>query len=148
MRIIFLDIDGVLNSSKFIKRLGKSWTGAQIDPEAVSILNEIIRETEAKIVISSSWRIVFSLERINSILNDNGFVGEIIGETPRVDWEPYSRGNEIQMWLDSNPDIESFVIIDDYSDMGELIKFLVQTKTDDGLLKKHIPLIIKLLTNN
>jgi hypothetical protein len=54
-KIIFLDIDGVLNNSKWLKENKNN----PIDPAAVNRINVIMQKTDAKIVISSSWRIKF-----------------------------------------------------------------------------------------
>ena len=56
-KIIFLDIDGVLNSETY----DKNRTAGAIDPECAKRLNRIIKETNADIVISSSWKLSPSL---------------------------------------------------------------------------------------
>ena len=61
MKVIFLDIDGVLNSETFSKDNHKVYlaTGEikpDVDEKAVQRLVTIIKETNAKIVLSSSWR--------------------------------------------------------------------------------------------
>ena len=62
-RYIFLDFDGVLNTMEYQTALQwkgeprKDEYGSLFDPEAVENLNLIIQNTNAKIVISSSWRL-------------------------------------------------------------------------------------------
>ena len=56
-KVLFLDIDGVLNSSKFFDSLNDedaSWK--EIDEEAVKMLQRIKEETDCKVVMTSSWR--------------------------------------------------------------------------------------------
>ena len=87
-RIIFLDIDGVLNTA-----LGGPYTTpldnahpdrkwlAMIDPEKVAHLNAIVHASRAKVVISSSWRLHFMVEDMQRYLNAQGFEGEVIDRT-------------------------------------------------------------------
>ena len=135
-RVIFLDIDGVLNSAPFLGEGADLPWEAMIDPRAVARLNALVRATGAAIVVSSSWRCHVPLARIARILGDHGFDGEIIGATPR---RPSSRGAEIQAWLDEAADgPDAFVILDDVSDMGPLTPHLVLTSFDEGLLDAHV----------
>lgn len=135
--VIFLDIDGVLNSHLFniskksIKKekqlnknpkLGKrDFYLSMIDENAVSNLNEIINGVKNTIdfVLSSTWRKGHHVDEMTSLLKNKGFIGKISYATP-VHKEKYSvRGNEIDHWLDVNRPIEFFnyVILDDDSDM-------------------------------
>lgn len=155
MKIIFLDIDGVLNSWRYYKSIvasGRRITRAHadhFDPKAVKVLNEILEKSGAKIVVSSTWRLKYEdyeanpLVRIDmaKVLREQGVVGEVIGITPRLGL----RGTEIQAWLDENPGIESFVILDDDSDMGHLMPKLVLTHIKDGLRRRHIEPILHVL---
>ena len=57
MKIIFLDIDGVLNSIGWVERTkGTAYEDKEIDPSKVRLLKQIIDKTDAKIVLSSTWR--------------------------------------------------------------------------------------------
>jgi hypothetical protein len=145
MKVIFLDIDGVLNSQNFIHSFNGKWELHSVDPNAINVLNEIIKATNAKIVISSSWRIILDLNEIKDILIENGFVGEIIGKTPIIRDNNRCRGDEINAYLEANPNIDKFIILDDDSDMDNLIDRLVKTSYIDGLLPKHIEKAISLL---
>ena len=64
IKVIFLDIDGVLNSEKSInknlKKFGKEKGQHALMPDRshIKLLNHIIKETNCKIVLSSSWRIL------------------------------------------------------------------------------------------
>jgi len=99
-----------------------------IDPTLVENLNKVIEQTDAKVVISSSWRYGNTTDELLLYLQKQGFTGEVIDRTPVWKeykdelgsltanefirfWE-YTRGNEIHMWLEKH-DVESFVILDD-----------------------------------
>lgn len=148
MKIIFLDIDGVLNSHQWIRanehllKTQQLSMHVDLDKEAVARLERLVKQTEAKIVISSTWRIVHSLSSLRDILGRHGFTGEVIDKTPKLN---IARGLEIQQWLDKNP-VESFVILDDSSDMAHLLNKLVRTSFDDGLQDKHVEAAIELLS--
>lgn len=138
MKIIFLDIDGVLNHQIWyegeVKQLRQPKEGdysVYFSPFSMSILNTIIEETGAKVVVSSSWRTGRSVKELTEILEANGFKGEIIGKTPHLRFtglEGYNysvpRGCEIKAWLETHKDILGtkmskvrYVILDDDSDM-------------------------------
>ena len=68
MKVIFLDFDGVLNSEKYIRTCGHY--GVIIDPSRMVMLKEIIDKTDAKIVLSTSWREHWSKDA--SLCNDTG----------------------------------------------------------------------------
>ena len=60
MNVLFLDIDGVLNSQPYNieteKRLGRRLTREEeINPECINILRDIVKELDLKIVIATSW---------------------------------------------------------------------------------------------
>ena len=158
MKIIFLDIDGVLNSAEYMSFKQEEWNSGDdskmIDENSVSLLNKIVQETGAKVVISSSWRLHFTIEKLREILCSKGFIGEIIDKTPTInplidEIEVHGnipRGLEIQKWLRSKPhNIESFVILDDNSDMVHLSKFLVKTTWEHGMLEQHVLKAIEIL---
>lgn len=148
MKVIFLDIDGVLNSTKSAQKFGSF---NHLDPSAIDILNHICVRTGAKVVISSSWRHM-GLQAVKDILISQGIEAEIIGMTPywkirdgNVVGAYETRGEEIQVWLDKNPEVKNFVIIDDSNDMGDLAPHLVLTSINDGLIEDLIPRILETL---
>lgn len=151
MKVLFLDIDGVLNSEDWVERTKKSGEitvslTRDLDRDAVSVLNSIITQSGAKVVISSSWRVFHDLWEMKSILQRHGFVGEVIDMTPRrAPNPPYRRGNEIQAWLDQHPEVKSFVIIDDDADMEHLLDKLVRTDWMYGLREEHVAPALKVL---
>ena len=88
-----------------------------IDPLAIEYLNNLIKDTNAEIVVSSTWRNK-GKELLQQILELRGFKGKIIGVTPHG-CDCCVRGNEIRKWLQINK-LEhkcKYVIFDDDSDM-------------------------------
>jgi hypothetical protein len=125
MKIIFLDIDGVLNVIP--KDFDKY--GGTFHPEFVENLKYIIDKTDAKIVISSSWRSAGLIEMQN-MWKDRNLPGEVVGITPYLKGGArVIRGHEIQAWLDMHKmGTHSYVIIDDDTDMlDSQLKNFVQT---------------------
>jgi len=131
MNIIFLDIDGVLNnysskSNGLLKEQQDTHYPLLWEPDLVEILNRIVKETEAKIVLSSTWRSF--KDAYDVIVNDMKI--HISDETPDT---AKTRGHEIQTWLDDNPFVDKFVILDDEADMDHLKSHLLQTDPKIGL---------------
>ncbi len=112
--IVFLDFDGVLNSERSTQELG---TRYRFSRASVETFNSVLRETDARIVISSSWREHWALKENAQFLERDGVLpGRVIGKTLTLDRE---RGLEIDAWLASVPyPVKSFVILDDRDDMA------------------------------
>ena len=155
MKIIFLDIDGVLNGyNKFtcviyniakqlhlLSLLRKHHDIFGVHETKVKRLSKIVKKTGAKIVISSSWRYAWARRNDKDTTNDikklerlfNKYNIEVIGITGTIPSELTSshRELEIKKWLDDNKElgIESFVVLDDEQfDLQRFIgKELVQT---------------------
>jgi hypothetical protein len=153
IKIIFLDVDGVLNSSNFFRESRKkTYDTSNLDKKAVEVLNTIIELTGAKVVISSTWR-VHDFFGLLCELGENDFKGEVIGQTPILNQS--IRGNEIKEWIQLNKesldvtdekDFKNYLILDDNSDMFPWQKDnFVQTETEIGLTKEHIDRCVKIL---
>lgn len=152
MKIIFLDVDGVLNSEDdlMIHRKKNSIKGcilyAEVEDRPLKLLKEIVKKTSAKIVVSSSWRIgcersgkesVFGkglYEKLKRRLKDFGM--EIYDITPSLG-SGTQRGDEIREWLSKN-ETENFIILDDDSDMREYIntEHFIHTTYKHGLTEE------------
>ncbi len=128
MKIIFLDIDGVLNHEQFYKnrnRHEKEYPLSEICPKSVANLNVLIAETGAKVVISSTWRMGRTATEMQVLLEGVGFTGEVIDCTPIFKESYTCRGDEILQWTKSNKELldadyynfTEYVILDDDSDM-------------------------------
>jgi hypothetical protein len=84
MGVLFLDIDGVLNSTAYWWREGQDVPMGQagaIDPAAVARLNRIIEATGAVVVLSSSWRRQ-GVRRVEAMLRTRGFAWSLLAATP------------------------------------------------------------------
>lgn len=114
MKVIFLDIDGVLNTSHGSDDDVFTELGV-LNKTLVARLNKLIADTNAKVVISSSWRILSTQEEITNALESVGFEGEIISMTPNSSHR--FRGLEILEWKRGRTDVENYIILDDDSDM-------------------------------
>jgi hypothetical protein len=161
-KVIFLDIDGVLNSRKWFKEAysnGAPKPKFQIDPKTIKLLNHIIYKTGAKIVISSTWRAGREVEWFNWMFNQFGLNGIVIGKTPHINHDKViiPRGIEIMDFYGrfySHPGhfkehpsrLYSYVILDDDDDMlYEQKDNFVQTNFETGLMGYHVPKIIEIL---
>lgn len=120
VKIIFLDIDGVLN----VGNNERDEFGHLFRTDLVENLEHIIKETDAKIVISSTWR-MDGIETMQRMWEMRDLPGKVIGVTTTcaqliTDDQPYldmvERGHEIQEYIDSNK-IKQYVILDDCNDM-------------------------------
>ena len=157
MKVIFLDIDGVLN--------GHDWDEAaqsnRIRHKCVERLSRIMAATDAKIVLSSAWRYMIhcgamttrGFEYMLRTHGANGIVNRIVGVTIRDEetpgylgpdhahgcWEP--RAAQIRAWLGEHPDVESFVVIDDECVPGFGTRF-IQTNGKTGLTDADVELVI------
>jgi hypothetical protein len=168
MKIIFLDFDGVLNSDiYFNSSVFKTETRGMsqeeimlvahrthIDPIALQLLNKLVETSGATVVVSSSWRIGYTVEELNVMLKGCGATFEIVAATPRypdyieIGWGrvPTPRGDEIQGYLNSlNEKPESFVILDDIDNMAHLKEFLVLTDGEFGLTSRDVEKALKIL---
>lgn len=141
MKVIFLDIDGVLNTPP----LAALREDAALCPERVARLEELCARTGAVLVLSSTWRRLYGLSDIRGWLVEKGLSrGRLIDRTPVLPGR--YRGEEIAAWLESvGPRVKTFVILDDDADMADLGDRLVQTTTQDGLQDAHVERAAELL---
>lgn len=123
--MIFLDFDGVVAP---IRRWDRY---EDLDPACIQVLNEIVAQCPADVVVSSTWRYGKTVAELQEMLDAQGFAGRVVGKTP--EGAPgANRGGEIAAWL-AEHDVGGYVIIDDHADMGELRPHLVQTHPAHGL---------------
>jgi len=137
-KVLFLDIDGVLNSKIFYKYLYKPENGeSRFDPYCVILVKKLIEEFSLKIVISSTWR-DGAINRLMKELNDNNFM-EYLHEdwlTPIV--RPANRGKEIELWLGNHPEVEDYIILDDNVNiMDHQMDKFVKTSMHMGMVQEH-----------
>lgn len=162
INIIFLDIDGVLNTQNSIntqiaENKGRYNESAQrylydFDENAMENLKDIIDTSNASIVLTSTWRLNDMLmEELISQFEKNDIDAEkIIGKTPDLHDEKKDnlRAYEIEQWLNNSEEkINRFVILDDIDDMGKYTKSnLVVSNKFDGLTEKLKNKAIKILS--
>lgn len=145
-KILFLDIDGVLNSRNYMNSVGR---GDAIDPRCVLHLNEAIRRTGCKVVVSSAWRNLHTWAELLSILEDHGVNTEVfIDKTPDRFREFKNRDDEISEWLDNHgQEGDQWCIIDD--ELEHLVKLkdrLVKTSFQEkGMTKEHEDAVVRFL---
>ena len=137
MKVIFLDIDGVLVSARSCLAFGglpdtaKGYERDMFDEVAVSLIRKIAAKAEAKIVLSSSWRSRVDFASLGEDLNL-----PIIDQTPVLHGQP--RGQEIHEWLVAHTDVEDYAIVDDREDfLMYQKKHLVRPMFADGFSKKN-----------
>ena len=169
-KVIFLDVDGVLNcvdsfkacnlrNEEYKKNLIKNGDKIDLSIEmmvrdvgglwqpSIDELTRIQKETDCSIVISSTWRLRDGM--YNRLINHlSKFIPKtaFVGRTERLDGKP--RGDEIKEWMSQAAVIVGrYVIIDDDNDMlDEQQEFYIKTSVFDGGLKaEHADKAIKIL---
>lgn len=119
MKVIFLDIDGVLVTRNSIKYQHLNYPDEStilFSKKAIKNLNKLIRLTDAKIVISSTWRLFHKVEDLQKIFKKQKVKGEIVSTTSvekATLEEDIPRGKKIADWLEQHSNVEQYVIIDD-----------------------------------
>ena len=155
MKVIFLDHDGVIclrkqwgsRLSKKSKKAGEIFD--KFCPKAVNVLNSIIKETDAEIVITSTWRLHCDLDYMRSLYISRGVIKAPIAFTDDLenvwdedDWfNDYKdfdklsaaiRSKEINSWLSKNKDVFRWVAIDDLP-LERLRFFVITPKETEGI---------------
>jgi hypothetical protein len=148
MKVIFLDNDGVIClsnnwGSRFKKQKAfftednprKSFGDNgpvevrfdNFDKKAISVLNSILEETGAEIIVSSDWRFHANLEELGDYYESQGIIKRPIAVTDKFkdiypkEWSrlrfradlELERSMEINHWLENHPDVTNWVAIDD-----------------------------------
>ena len=153
MKVIFLDNDGVIclsnnwggRSKKWAKYRSKNPETSRyiddapvevrfddFDKKAIKVLNEILEETGAEIVVSSDWRCHANLEELGEYFLSQGILKKPVGVTKLLGqcnqpenypwlrkWDvEQSRSLEILQYLFDHPEVSQWVAVDDL-DMGK-----------------------------
>lgn len=136
MKILFLDIDGVLNSTQQIIRAIRTDYNSDTDycPIACSNIQHLLDcESDLQIVLTSTKRLMNSLDQLKGWLHDNGIESSrIIDVTP--DKLLGTRGDEIASWLFKHPAVSKYAIVDDNSIGGELSSQFVKIDRREGFM--------------
>lgn len=151
MKVIFLDIDGVLNTEAYRENPDVDYFEQPISEVHMPLLEYLVKSTGVKIVLSSTWReywdngeVQFDRfgDYINNIFGKYGL--EIYDKTPEL----RDRSEEIDEWIKLHQgEVESYVILDDFdfdwSDENE--KRLVKTTDEVGLDEEAVERVVVIL---
>lgn len=133
MKVVFLDIDGVVNCKHTAQR-HRGYIG--IDPEMAFRVGKIFLYTDAKMVLSSTWRLWDE-----SRLEVQRQVGEIFDVT--ADLNTNWRGKEIRKWLNEHPEVTKYAILDDNADFyPEQVPNFFRTSWDEGITDEIMQKVI------
>jgi len=167
MKLIFLDIDGVLNSSEYgnsIEYLTETsgMSDAEImliahhthlDPKALKLVNDLVKRSGAQVILSSTWRGKYTCEEMTEMMKGRGADFVISDATPALFGKVHSsripRGKEIGHYLkllEKQPD--AYVILDDHDDMLDHKKFLIKTNVKVGLTQEDVENALKILNGD
>jgi hypothetical protein len=173
-KIIFLDHDGVIclshnwgtrhtkqrkwgkrKMSMDVRSIPVEYRFDNFDKKSIEILNEILKETDAEIVISSDWRLFATLEELGTYYEMQGIIKKPIGFTKRLgdfdipegfawsrQWDlEQTRSFEIHQYLKEHPEITHWVAVDDL-DMRKIGKHYSIDFEHDWALENfvHTPL--------
>jgi len=148
LKILFLDIDGVLNSEIYYKNLSHSDNGmSRFDPNSVELIKKLVQEFSLQIVISSTWR-YGAADRLMHELKDSKLIGYLYNEwfTPVI--HPAHRGTEIKLWLDLHPEVFDYIIIDDDENiLEEQMRRFVKTDLHEGMTEEHFNRVRAILSS-
>lgn len=146
--VIFLDIDGVLNSNFWNDSHQKEISdGTLIDIEKIQLLAKLVRSTNANIILHSGWRFWFNTdleplrkeaENLKMLLQQENLMIE--GMTPDFSTEEIRRSkkfslvkaSEILAWLAEHKEVDRWIVIDDLDLHNPEIE-MHQLKTDSAI---------------
>ena len=165
MKILFLDNDGVICLSNNWGERAKKWANFKrdnpdveftdrpvlyrfddFDKGAVKVLNEILEQTGAEIVVSSDWRLHANLEELGEYYESQGIIKRPIAVTdifkdifPK-EWNAFrfraelelERSMEIGHWLENHPEVTQWVAVDDLNMSPEFLsKYFSNNENED-----------------
>ena len=171
-KVIFLDVDGVLNSSRTL------YESISLEDDLILNLKEIVNKTKAKIILSSSWRL--STEAVATLIDKLDKFGLAISgmtyDGVDLDWlEKYEfdvtkkyldtkfdydenrqikithdRGAEIFKWLHDHDDCAYVILDDEIEDIKPYFSesVIVKTSYKTGLTKEDVKKAIQILNKN
>jgi hypothetical protein len=158
MKVIFLDIDGVLNSQEFLQNNKNE----PVDKRNVSILRGVIDKTGAVIVMSSAWRLWFDdnmmpkegySQYLYDILSELGI--KIFAKTPDFSTEEirakktfsHIKAKEIIAWLNEHRSVEKYAVIDDLDLMNEEVNArLIKINGQVGITEEDAIRVIDMIS--
>ena len=183
MKVILLDNDGVIclsnnwggRTKKWAKYRSENPDGSKekkdapvffrfddFDTKAVKVLNEILEETGAEIVVSSDWKLHATLEELGDYYESQGIIKRPIALTPNIQhctvhgnlfiwstqWESEQlRTIEIKQYLHDHPEITHWISIDDlnmgkigepWKDVWAIDNFVLTPRSNEGIKQSGI----------
>jgi hypothetical protein len=158
MKVIFLDIDGVLNSEEFLKRNQNE----MIDRKNVNILKNVIDKTGAVIVMSSGWRLWFD----DNMMPKDGYSQclydilcefniKLFDKTPDFSTEEirtkktfsHVKSKEIIACLSEHENVDKYVVLDDLDLKNEEINsHLVRTNAQVGITEDDAKSVLVMIS--
>ena len=154
-KVIFLDIDGVLNSNFWNTDHQREISdGKYIDTDKVKLLSELVKKSGASIILHSGWRFWFGSDLkplrseaayLTSLLEKEGMA--VAGMTPDLTTEEIRRtkkfskvkADEILTWLKDHPETEKWVVLDDLElHNDDIAKCQVMTDPEQGLTESDV----------
>lgn len=156
MKVLFLDIDGVINTvggelglrycyNFDSEKDSRNKYSISLDPACLYYLRSIVQDTGCKIVISSTWRHGETVDSMKEWFNCPITKDAIIDKTPSFTSLSHpelkdrkgrvQRGEEIKWWLDQHPEVTRYAVLDDDTDMDIVDKNFFKTCSWDGLKK-------------
>lgn len=143
-KIIFLDIDGVLNTDRWEFHLisnelpmGDDF-GIYFDQDSVNNLAKIIAATGAVIVIHSTWKLANSLNWVRLMWRKRRLPGHIFDITPNIP-PCYNKMDEIDTWLKNHQHIRSYIILDDEAEFSQSqLTHLIRVDSSMGISKSNV----------
>ena len=153
-RFIFLDVDGVLNSTNFGHYCTNNgfkewWTYGLLDQDCIMRLKRLVTQTSARIVLCSSWRT--SYDHMAWLEQQLALYGLSIYGTTN-DNTGMGRGQQIMEWVHNHENCDNFVVFDDDNDTrdyppeAEVTAHLVVPLYNEGLRDVDIKEAYKILT--
>lgn len=166
IKFLFLDIDGVLNCDNYMlsdeylaecRSLGITPIGREvmnkahylhIDPSAVKLINTLVERSGAKVILSSTWRKMYSLAEMNIMFQKRGATFQIVDVTPaKMSWRP--RGLDVAAFLSHQKQNgivpAAFVILDDIDEFSRLKDHFIQTSEEKGLTQEDVAKALNIL---
>jgi hypothetical protein len=136
MKVLFLDLDGVINSERTMAAFGgyphdfSKEDMARFDPVALALVRKLCAAADCYVVLSSTWRLNFTVEEVAHYLDL-----PVMAATRDLGGD-YARTDEIAMWIRTHPTITEYAIVDDlpldFADPDMQARF-VQTNEEFGL---------------
>lgn len=150
--IVFLDVDGVLNSHEFLVEA----QSCKIDPACVARLNRLVREADARIVLSSAWRYMvhghaMTLDGFAYMLRTHGFAASVNGSSKVIidltcrDEDIAERPDQVRAWLRHNGCRDQRYVILDDGDFGWGDLNVILTDGTTGLTDRDVDRALAIL---